>query len=117
MSIVKKAISPIKPTLRGKKRYVLFELISNEKIAEYDVKNELNRVFMRLFGEFGVAERRIWFIKFDEARKAGIARCGHKYAEDAKAAILFLKEVKGKAVIPRIKSVSGSVHKLKEKIG
>lgn len=116
MSNIKKGISPIKATLRGKKRYILFELISEGKIAEKDLGNKLWENFLSLFGEEGCAKRRIWFIKFDEKRKAGIVRCGHKYVEDLKIAILFLKNVKGTAVIPKILSVSGSLKKLKGKM-
>ena len=116
MKQVKKSIKPIPSSYRGKKRYILFELISEKKLNEKDVSRELWHNFLRLFGSIGCAKAKIWFILFDTKKNKGIIRCANETVEEVKAGLLFLKDVKGAAVIPKILLVSGSIKKLKEKI-
>ncbi len=115
MKQVKKSIKPIPLSYRGKKRYILFELISEKRLNEKDVSRELWNTFLRLFGEVGCAKAKIWPILFDGKKNRGIIRCANEGVEEAKAAILFLRDVNGVGVIPRILLVSGSLKKLKEK--
>lgn len=113
---VKKSMKPIPPTLRGKKRYVLFELISESKFDEKEVSRELWKVMHQLFGECGVARQRFWFIKWSRAKSRGIVRCALDHLDDVKTGILFMKEVADKKVIPKTLLTSGSIAKLKKKL-
>lgn len=116
MSQKKKSIRPIPPTYRGKKRYILFELISEKRLNEKDFSRELWNNFLRLFGEVGCARAKIWLVIFNEKKNKGIIRCANEHSEEVKAGLLFLKEIKGAKAIPKILLVSGSLKKLKEKI-
>ena len=116
MTQQKKSIRPIPPTYRGKKRYILFELSSKKKINEKGLSRELWNNFLRLFGEAGCAKAKIWLILFDEKKNRGIIRCSNEYCEEVKSGLLFLREIKGAGVIPKILLVSGSLKKLKEKM-
>jgi len=113
--VEKKSLKPIPPTLRGKKRYVKFSLISNAKFNLAEVRNEIWFVFGRIFGEKGIAEQKLWLVNWDGSSNSGIIRCSLEKVEEVKGGLLFLQEISRKKVIPVIEGVSGSVKKLKER--
>ena len=109
-------LKPVPSTIRGKKRYVLFELHSDSKLRGNDVNDSLWKVLLRLFGENGVGVMKFWLVLWDEKKGKGIARCSDGKADWLKEGVLFLKDVKGTNVIPKTISTSGSISKLKELI-
>jgi RNase P/RNase MRP subunit POP5 len=115
----KKSFKPIPLSMRDRKRYVLFQLIPlNSKKVVFsveEVKKALSENFLQLFGEIGLARKGYQFISFNSKNFLGIIRCKHLELEEIKSGLLFLKEVKGKAVIPRILRVSGTLKTLKSK--
>ena len=113
MSEQKKSMNPIPPTLRGKKRYVKFRLLSAVQLHEKDVWFSLSAGFSVLFGSAGIAQQRLWLIKWDSKSNEGIVRCSLREEENVKAGLLFVQKVGPDAVIPLILRVSGSVKKLK----
>lgn len=109
----KLSLKPIPLSLREKKRYIVFELISKNKFNFRDVRSELNRTLFDLFGEKGFSELSFNFILFNEKNNKGIIRCRHIETEKAKTGILFLREINSIHVIPRIIRTSGSLKKAK----
>lgn len=107
----KKKLNPIPPTLRGKKRYVAFELVSDQTLIEIEVKKAIWSVFGNIFGGKGIADQKLWLVKWLPKNK-GILRCSLKEEENVKAGLLFLKQIKETPVIPIISKVSGSIKKL-----
>lgn len=110
---VKKSMKPIPPTLRGKKRYVKFSLLSGARLREGEVNSAITSVFSSLFGSRGIAEQRLWLIKWFPEYGEGILRCSLPEEESVKAGLLFIQKVGSENVIPTIVKVSGSVRKLK----
>lgn len=106
----KKSLNPIPPTLRGKKRYILFELVSDQSLIEIEVKKGIWSVFGNIFGGKGIADQKLWLVKW--YKNHGILRCSLKEEENVKAGLLFLKQIKETPVIPIISKVSGSIKKL-----
>ncbi len=113
MKNVKKSIKPIPPTMRGKKRYISFELIGGEKLSENEISKAVWENFLKLYGEVGVARQKIWMIEFKKGK--GIIRCANETTEEVKAGLLFLKKVSSMSVNPKITLVSGSLKKLRAK--
>jgi len=109
----KKSVNPIPLSLRDKKRYLVFQLISDEFISEKDTAISVKNNFLRLFGELGLGKMNYQFISFNEKTKKGILKCRHTAVEDLKAGILLLKEVNGVKVIPKTLKLSGTVKKAK----
>ena len=110
---MKKDLNPIPPTLRGKKRYIKFRVFTQKNLRENDVKYSLFGVFSRLFGASGVAEQKLWLIKWFPEKNEGIVRCSHLEEENVKAGLLFLSEIADEKAVPMVVSVSGSIKKLK----
>lgn len=116
MKNVKRSMKPIPKSMRGKKRYVLFELVSDERFDEEEVKKALWKTILQLFGELGAAKQKFWFVKWSKPKQRGIVRCALEHTDEVKTGLLFLKEISGKSVVPRTLLTSGNIKKLKEKL-
>lgn len=116
MKNVKKSMKPIPKSMRGKKRYILFEIISEKKFAESEVKDALWKTILQLFGEVGAAKQKFWFVKWSGAKNRGIVRCALEHTDEVKIGLLFLKEINRTKVIPKTLLTSGGITKLKEKL-
>ncbi|MFH1895392.1 MAG: Rpp14/Pop5 family protein [archaeon] len=109
----KKSVNPIPLSLRDRKRYLVFQLISDKSFQEKSIAVALKNHLIKLFGELGLGKMNYQFILFNEKTAKGIIKCRHTATEDLKAGILLLKEVNGIKVIPRTLRLSGTVKKAK----
>ena len=106
MKNVKTSLKPIPLSMRGKKRYVSFELLSDKKLGEKEVFQAVKQSLLQLYGEIGVACQRPWLISFKGNK--GVLRCALSEVEEVKAGLLFLEKVGQTPVSPKILRVSGS---------
>ncbi|HLC50066.1 MAG TPA: Rpp14/Pop5 family protein [Candidatus Nanoarchaeia archaeon] len=121
--MVKTKIKPILPSLRKKKRYIAFEVISKGKIAEFEpVSKEIMRAAHHCLGMFSMADAGIMPLanKWDAEKQRGILKVNHKQVDAVKASFVFADKIDGKEVIIRSLGVSGILRKaennyLKEK--
>ena len=113
MPVQKKSLKPIPPTLREKKRYIFFELQCDSALKKSDVNKALWNAFFELFGQLGAAEINPQLIEFDSKKNSGILKCSRNNVEKARTALLFLKKVSGKNVIPKTLKTSGTLKKLR----
>ena len=109
----KKSMNPIPLSLRDKKRYLVFELVSDGFLSAKNVSFALKNHFLKLFGELGLSKMNYLFIAFNEKTKKGILKCRHTATDDLKAGVLLLKEVNLLKVIPKTLKTSGTVKKAK----
>lgn len=118
MAEKKKSLKPIPSTLRGKKRYVLFSLVCAEgkTFSEKEVFHAIWNSFSSVFGSHGLAEQKLWLLKWFPSERKGIVRCSLPELEKVVAGLLFVQQVQGVKVVPLVLSVSGSAKKLKGKV-
>lgn len=112
--MIKTKLKPILPSLREKKRYLVFEVISKEKISDADaVSGAIFRSSLQFSGHSGTAKAGIVALnnKWDAERQRGIIKVSHKHVDDVKASLVFAKKISGKDVIIRSLGVSGILKK------
>lgn len=114
MTKEKKSTKPIPKYLKGKKRYIKFKIITNQTISEKQINETINETIATIFGDYGIAQQKIWLIEWNEKEKTGIIRCSLETIDKTKAGLLFIQEIKGEKVIPTIIKVSGTIKKLKK---
>lgn len=116
--MVKTKLKPILPSLREKKRYLVFEVISKEKInnAEH-VSNAVWHCSQQLLGQLGTAKAGIMVLnnKWNPELQRGIIKVSHKHVDAVKAALTFATEVDNANVIFRSLGVSGILRKAENK--
>lgn len=110
-------MAKIKPSSREKKRYIVFEIISEVKFNFEDVKRAIIGNCLRYLGEFGCEKANIYVIKntylFDKGR--GIIRVANKMVIDVKSALAKNLVINNQKVVFNIIGVSGIIKKAKNK--
>ena len=111
-------MKPILPSLKHKKRYVVYEIITN---AEFDdsrlVEASIKQEFTNLFGEFGAGEASLIFVpnSFDKKLQRGIVKVNHTSVDRLRVAFLMTQKVGRKKAIIRSVGTSGILKKAKNK--
>jgi len=99
------------PTLREKKRYIVFEAFGKEDISQKAAMQSLMDNMQRFLGEFGMAKAGVILLK-DWHKNRGILRVAHTQVDVVRAAIMLAK---GKDFMFKTLAVSGSLGKLRRK--
>ena len=117
--MVNTKLKPILPSLREKKRYLVFELISKNRIEDAVlVSNAIMKYSLQFLGQFGVAKAGIIVLnnKWDSSLQRGIIKVSHKSIEALKAALVFACKIENEDVIFRSVGVSGILNKAERNI-
>jgi ribonuclease P/MRP protein subunit POP5 len=110
----KNKIKPLLPSLREKKRYLAFEVISKAKISSvHTVDNAISNSMLRLIGESGMAKAGILMLKdkYNQDKQTGIIRVNHKYVDELRASLALIQKVDRQDVIVRSLGLSGILKK------
>jgi len=101
------------PVLRDRRRYMAFELDSENKIQSGDLAREIYTSQTSLLGDFGASKTKLQLISFDG--RFGIIRCTHKHIEEAKVVLTTVRAVRGTRATMRVRGISGTIKAATEK--
>jgi ribonuclease P/MRP protein subunit POP5 len=101
------------PTLREKKRYLAFKIISEEPINRRELTGELLDSICLLFGDTGASEINPALMSYDG--RYGILRCQKDRTSDTRAALACINRVRGGRVSIMVLGISGTVKGAMEK--
>lgn len=108
MKIIKQ--KPILPSLKEKRRYLAFQVISETKIGFSEVKAAILDELESLVGRLGMAKANVSFI--DELKdNKGIIKVNNKYLDYLKASFVSLRDINNKKAIVRSIGISGVLNK------
>lgn len=113
-----KKIRPLLPTLREKKRYLVYETISQKNMLNPELINKnIANQFASLYGQIGLAGAGIMFIndKYNTSLNRGVVRIAHNYIKHLRAALAFINEIDGNKSIIKSVGVSGILKKAESK--
>ena len=99
------------PSLRKRRRYVAFKLISEENVEREDFVKTLWDSMLSLFGEFDGEVFKL--IRFKH--NTGIVVCCHKNLNKLKIALTLIDRVGEIRVLPLILGVSGTLKRCRKK--
>ena len=111
-------IKPLLPSLREKKRYVAFEIISSKSVSSFtEVLKSFWQGFCSLLGELELARAGIILIKntYNSQTQRGLVRVNNKYVDHVKAAFTMINNIEQQPVIVRSLGVSGVLNKAQKK--
>ena len=113
---IKKQLKTLLPTLKEKKRYLAFEIVSNHEIKDYKaISEEIMAKSLELIGQLGVAKAGIQPLKDTFKANKGIIKVNVKHVDELKAALTFIKKINNKEVIVKSIGASGILKKAKER--
>jgi ribonuclease P/MRP protein subunit POP5 len=108
----------ILPTLKQKKRYVAFEVVSREAIQSYDdIKRTILDAGLSFLGELGMAEAGIRIIDDDYDPKAqrGVIKVGHKHVDRLNSALMMVRKIGRHDALIRCVGISGILAKAEKR--
>jgi len=101
------------PTMRERKRYLAFELISKNKVSRDELLREIFSCTGSLLGDVGSSECGIRLLTFEDSK--GIIRCKHTRTEQTRAAVATITNIGGCQAAIHILGISGTVAGATEK--
>ena len=104
---------PLLPTLKERKRYLVFEIVSNP-IKFKIVSEAIWDGVLGYLGTKGTAQAGIWLLNDKYNNNKGIIRIGHKYVDDVKASLALIKKMDNTDVIVKSLGVSGILNKAED---
>lgn len=107
-------IKAILPSLREKKRYLAFEVVSKGRIKDFSSVSKAIWQGMLLFnGTKGAAQAGIQPLpeKYNPIMQKGIIRVDHKHIDSLKAGLATIQDVESVPAVVRSLGVSGSLKK------
>ncbi len=114
--MAKTKLKPVLPSLKEKKRYIVFEVISKGSITDL---NSITKVIwqqtLSIMGQIQAAEAGIWLFPDCWNNNKGIIRVGHKYVDQIKASLAMIEKIEDNEAIVRTVGVSGTMAKAKSK--
>ncbi|MBI2565081.1 hypothetical protein HYV79_03795 [Candidatus Woesearchaeota archaeon] len=111
-----KKLKQLLPSLREKKRYVLFEILSNKQHDAKSIINSLTHNYTQFHGELNLAHAGLLPLFDTFSKNKGIIRINNLHVDDLRAALTLVSSIDQEQVIMRSLSVSGVLNKVKNKI-
>ncbi len=104
-------------SLRKKKRYIAFEILSEEDIDFGDLINALWSSILDLFGEVNTGEIDFWLVKdaWRKKTKRGLIKCSHRHVSEVRLAMALINRIGESEVSIRSLGVSGTMKSAKKK--
>ena len=101
------------PSLRQKKRYVVFELLAEQKFSFPIIKNEVQNALQRFLGYEGMAKASpiILAERFNEQKQRFTMKVSNTSVDQVKAALLFITSIQNTPIIIRSLITSGTLKK------
>jgi len=113
-----KGLKPLLPTLKEKKRYLAFEIISKSKIKAFsEVSKAIWNATLSFAGTKGAAKMGIWVFpeKYNMTKQRGLIRVEHRSLDEMKASLTLIKEIEEQPVVVRSIGASGIMAKAEQK--
>jgi ribonuclease P/MRP protein subunit POP5 len=104
---------PLLPTLREKKRYLVYEILSDADFDAKVISTSIKDAMHELFGMNGVADAGLMFMdnKFNTETQRGFVRVSAQSLDALRASFTFIHDIKGRKAIVRSVIASGMIAK------
>ncbi|MCD6557522.1 MAG: ribonuclease P protein component 2 [Candidatus Aenigmarchaeota archaeon] len=104
-------------SLRAKRRYIIFEVVSEKPIDYIELVGAIWRSFLDFLGELKTSELNFWLIKnlYDPKTQRGIIRCSPDQVEYVRAALSLIDQIGETRALIKVNSVTGTIKSAKKK--
>lgn len=109
-------IKPILPSLREKKRYIVYEIESERKMRFEDVKNSINSNVLGFLGELGYSKSGLMIMDMFKNNK-GVLKTNNKEVDNIKTSLALIEKINNEKVMFKSVLVTGVLNKAKIRIG
>ena len=106
-------------SLRERKRYIAFKVISEEgeEFTYSDLEAGIWNTLLDFLGEYGVSKTSFWLMRdcWDEKNKVGVIRCNNKSVQSIIACLGLISRLGDNKITFKILNISGTIKSIKEK--
>ena len=116
--MAKKKLKPLLPSLREKKRYLAFEVLSKGKITDFDAVSEaILQNSTEFLGHLGMSKAGVMMLKdkYNKDSQRGLIRVNHKNIDNLKAALTMIDKIDDQETIVKSIGVSGILKKAEKR--
>jgi ribonuclease P/MRP protein subunit POP5 len=108
---------PLPSSLRGRRRYIAYEVVSEEKVLIDDLMNTIWHTVLNFLGEHGTSKTDMWIAKdtYDENKQMGLIRCSHDNVEQIRASLALIERIGDVRVVFKVLGISGTMNAAKMK--
>jgi len=101
------------PSLRQKKRYVVFEIIAEQKFSFHDIKSEVQRALQQFLGYESLAKASPMILaeRFNEQKQRFTIKVNNTFVDALKAALVFSTNIQQNPIIIKSLITSGTLKK------
>lgn|SRR3989338_4007471 len=102
------------PSLKEKKRYIVFEITANKKINDFRlISRAIWNSSLDFLGQLETGKAGLWILadKWNVEKQKGILRINNKYVDKIKASLTMIAKIGRQNVIVRSVGVSGILNK------
>jgi RNase P/RNase MRP subunit POP5 len=105
------------PSMRAKKRYLIFRLHSSGPVGFQDMKNAVWNSVLNWLGDNEAPNADMHIIKnlWDHGNQTGFIRCHPRYVDQVKMALALIHQIGDEKVIFQTIRVAGTIKSGKEK--
>jgi len=111
---IRKHIKPLLPSLKERKRYLAFEIISEQPIKDLKAVSEsIWQSTLNFLGENTAGEAGIWILqdKYNKTKQRGLIKVNNKHLERLKTSLMLVKSINKINVTLHTLGVSGVLKK------
>jgi ribonuclease P/MRP protein subunit POP5 len=106
-------VKALPASLRKRKRYIVFNVDSEDDFTKNELSSAIWREALSLFGDAETSDLGIALLEFDGSQ--GLLRCNHDSVESVRAVLASLRGVKRTRAVLHVLGVSGTVKAAIEK--
>ena len=105
------------PTMRAPKRYVAYEIISDNPVQYNEFVNAVWVSMLNFLGELGSSSSMVWFVHnlYDEKSQKGLLKCNHDSVEKVRACLSLIHMVGETRATVKIMGVTGTIKSARTK--
>ena len=100
-------------SLKEKKRYIVFEVLSEKKHSSESIKKAVNQGLRSFLGDLGLAKAGLIWVDCGENK--GILRTSVKESDNIKAGLTLVKDINNEKALIKTIGTSGILNKAKER--
>jgi ribonuclease P/MRP protein subunit POP5 len=106
----------LKPTLRERNRYLVFEVISSVRFDRKAVVDAVWSSLLRFHGELGASKTSLWVMDWEKEKNRGILKVNHLGVKQITSSCALVKEIDGKRAIVNILRSCGTLRAARERL-
>lgn len=101
------------PSLRQKKRYVVFEVVSDKCFSLSEVQEAVENSLSKFLGDWGLAKASPILIKekWNETKQRFVIKVNHTFVDELKSALILNKKIKNTPALIKSIVTSGTLKK------